>query len=195
MSAEERTRAAWLVVRSDAAWRPHGAREVLPSCGGQSLWRVDELDAETLPLDEAAYRLFEAGRVSGALLQNAFQADMKLRLSLRLRPAAEPYLHTFLRNNPFQVFADICVRDVDGDDVVYSADVLLESTAFRDARHELVTFAWRSPPDIVAQVRADVFDEDGAPKSYGGLTSGTNGARRSFVYRDPRSGEIVEAEL
>jgi hypothetical protein len=41
MSDDERPRAAWLVVWSDAAWRPHGAREILSRCVGQILLHAE----------------------------------------------------------------------------------------------------------------------------------------------------------
>jgi len=44
MSDDERPRAAWLVVGSDATWRLHDARQILPPRIGQILSRVDEFD-------------------------------------------------------------------------------------------------------------------------------------------------------
>ncbi len=190
-NANERHSHSWIVMRTSAA-PSEGAIERLPLHSGQILIRTDEPERHVAGLAEPDYRLFRRSGVSGGLVENVYSANLKLRIVIRLRSAVESRFLDFLGDNAFMAFAEFAERHTDGDDVLYAGDTLLHSPDFRNANHELVTFAWRSPPEIAAQVRAEVFDDDGVVRFHGGLTTGAVAARRAFVYRDPRTGSVFE---
>ncbi len=190
-NASERPSHSWIVMRMSAA-PSEGAVEQLPGCSGQILIRTFEPELHVAGLEEPDYRLFRRCGVSGGLVENVYAANLKLRIAIRLRSAVESRFLDFLGDNAFMSFAEFAERHTDGDDVLYAGDTLLHSAAFRNASHEIVTFAWRSPPEVAAQVRAEVFDDDGAIRFHGGLSGGAVAASRAFVYRDPHTGSVFE---
>ena len=130
--------------------------------------------------------LSEAG---GCLPSNEFGADLELRFGIDLRARIEPQFLAFLDDNPFMSFKRIATRENMGDRVQFRAIAKLGSRTFRDARHELPTFALRSGEDVTASVYTEVFDEDGRMLRFGAGTRPTYPiAQAVIVFTDPMTG-------
>lgn len=183
---------AWLVIRAS---QPMRTGQILLNHGDQRLLRAPLDGLDLSDVSERDYRLFTNNGASGMLFENAFNATLLLRLVLRADKQIQSDLDDFLDNNPFQSLKDVGVRQNDGNDVIWLADVRLNSAAFLSVAHEMITFAMRSNPHIMSKVRAEVFDENGCGRLIGGLTGGRPLTKRWFTYRHPTSNEIIEENL
>lgn len=154
---------------------------------------------DQLKLSEARYRSFSisngvSSEVGGALVANAFHADLELRVGIDLEPAIETLFQGFLANNPFMGFESIAVRNTSGGCVQYRGSANLSSRAFRDIRHELPTFALRSGAEVEQGVYTEVFNEDGRLLRYGRLERPAwSIAQAAIVFVDPATGRRFRA--
>jgi hypothetical protein len=67
------------------------------------------------------------------------------------------------------IFGSIAKRERAGPFVSLAAVLDLGSTAYRDVRHELPTFALRCGPEVRSGVHVETFNEDGQLLAFGDL--------------------------
>lgn len=161
----------------------------------QSLILYSSLNGgEVRPLPESRYKSFTVmsnnrSETAGGLSSNDFDADLELHFGIDLEVRIEPDFLAFLDDNPFMAFKNIATREIIGDRVQFRAGAKLGSRAFRDARHELPTFALRSGEDVTASVYTEVFDEDGRMLRFGaGARPTCPIAQAVIVFSDPITG-------
>jgi hypothetical protein len=153
--------------------------------------RIEGASPELLNESELDFRYFTKNSVTGLFLQNTFRADLRFRIALLVDQGYLAELNTFLDDNPFQSLMEFGDYQDVGHQRIWYADVFLGSAMFLKVTHEMITFAIRSKPAVVANVRAEVFDENGIERQFGGLTSGAHVARRWFTYHHPETHETI----
>ena len=132
----------------------------------------------------------DRSETAGGLPSDEFGADLELRFGIDLAARIEPQFLAFLDENPFMAFKSIATRQKTGDHVQFRAIATLGSRTFRDARHELPTFALRSGEDVTASVYTEVFDEDGRMLGFGAGARPTYPiAQAVIVFTDPMTGQ------
>lgn len=126
-------------------------------------------------------------RLAGGLLDNGFSADLLVTVGVQLSAHFEGIFDAYLDDNIFGAFKSVAVRTASEGTVAYRATLALNSTVYRDVRHELPAFALRSGDEVMRNVHVEIFNEDGNILHFGELhvPGWLNSAR--IVIRDPSS--------
>jgi hypothetical protein len=133
--------------------------------GGPPAW-LDEADEKTF---KAIHCATDAVRILGQFEPRVLRMELEVRVGLLIDPLLENRLEAFLLDNPFLIFGSIAKRKQAGPFVSMEVVLDLSSTAYRDVRHELPTFALRCGPEVRSRVHVEIFNEDGQLLAFGDL--------------------------
>jgi hypothetical protein len=133
--------------------------------GGPPAW-LDEADEKTF---KAIHCATDTVRVLGQFESRVLRLELEVRVGLLIDPLLENRLDAFLLDNPFMIFGSVAKRERAGPFVSFAAVLDLSSTAYRDVRHELPSFALRCGAEVQSRVHVETFNEDGQLLAFGDL--------------------------
>ena len=111
----------------------------------------------------------QGSHLVGGLSDNDFAADLLVTVGIAINKTIEPNFSVYLNNNIFGAFKTECIRVEADDRLLFHTTLPLNSTAYRDVRHELPTYALRSGSHVLRESYVEIFSEDGNVLSFGEL--------------------------